>query len=283
MSLPRMASFFPAPLLNYHRITAGLIRNLLFDLVRGQAGYIQTVYGSIGKVYPLVFLSHSHINSASSNSRRQDCSPDCYGNFSAGVLFFLFFRSFLFRIQKIQMFPLLFLLFFSLLLSAPLSAAAAIAFPLISVSISFLFLLSIISLGAIRPFHLPDGCCFCLVIADYRNPCVHQVIKGCCLGRRQIDTAMASAGLINRSAKLTAPVCIVKTDSAIERHPVRYRRFIFILAVCLLLPAQDAVTLLVGKAVKVPAVLCNSWRHFRSHKAHPRLQRHPLSYRHAAR
>ena len=51
---------------------------------------------------------------------------------------------------------------------------------------------------------------------------------------------MASAGLINRSAKLTAPVCIVKTDSAIERHPVRYRRFIFILAVCLLLPAQDA-------------------------------------------
>ena len=123
---------FPAPLLKYHRITAGLIRDLLFDLVRGQAGYIQTVYGSIGEVYPLIFLSHSHINSASSNSRRQDCSPDCYGNFSAGVLFFLFFRSFLFRIQKIQMFPLLFLLFFSLLLSAPLSAAAAIAFPLIS-------------------------------------------------------------------------------------------------------------------------------------------------------
>lgn len=129
-----------APLLKCQGIATGPLRNLRFGFFRGQSRHIQTIDGGIREIDPFVFLAHSHIDSAGSNCRSQDCSPDCYGNFSAGSFPFL---SLIFRILcrvircglilRVLIQPALTILFLILLpfLPVPFATAAPMTSPLI--------------------------------------------------------------------------------------------------------------------------------------------------------
>ena len=124
-----------APLLKCQDIATGPLRNLRFGFFRGQSRHIQTIDGGIREIDPFVFLAHSHIDSTGSNCRSQDCSPDCYGNFSAGSFAFL---SLVFRIRcalilRILIQPALMILFHIHLpsLPVPFATAAPMASPLI--------------------------------------------------------------------------------------------------------------------------------------------------------
>ena len=88
-----------------------------------------------------------------------------------------------------------------------------------------------------------------LIIADNRNPGVNHIVEGLCLGRRQVNTAMASAVLVNGSAEFTSPAGIMESDASVKRHPVIHVTLIFVCAVRLLLPAEYPVRLCIGQAV----------------------------------
>ena len=65
-------------------------------------------------------------------------------------------------------------------------------------------------------------------MADNRHVFVYVLVEYSGLGRRQIDTAVGTVGLIDLPSETAAPVGIMKADSAVKRHPVFYRgRIIF--------------------------------------------------------
>lgn len=62
------------------------------------------------------------------------------------------------------------------------------------------------------------------IVADHRSSCRNIVKDRLCNTRRQVDTAVGTARLVNRTAKTASPLRIMHTDTIIERHPVINRR-----------------------------------------------------------
>ena len=77
---------------------------------------------------------------------------------------------------------------------------------------------------------VPSLVCY-LVVADYRYSRIYIIVEGLCLVRREIDTAMTSVVLIDRSSEAAPPVGVMKTDTAVKRHPVIYMALIRVSAV----------------------------------------------------
>ena len=62
------------------------------------------------------------------------------------------------------------------------------------------------------------------IVTDHRSSCRNIVKDRLCNTRRQVDTAVGTARLVNRTAKTASPLRIMHTDTIIERHPVINRR-----------------------------------------------------------
>jgi len=58
------------------------------------------------------------------------------------------------------------------------------------------------------------------MITKNRNSCCYILKDGLCHSRGQIDTAVGAAGLIDGSAKGTAPCGIMEADISVKWHPV---------------------------------------------------------------
>ena len=81
------------------------------------------------------------------------------------------------------------------------------------------------------------------IVADHRSSCRNIVKDRFCNTRRQVDTAVGTARLVNRTAKTASPLRIMHTDTIIERHPVINRRPV-------ILTLQDRIFLLICQRIR---------------------------------
>lgn len=83
----------------------------------------------------------------------------------------------------------------------------------------------------------------------------------------QVDTAVGTARLVNRTAKTASPLRIMHTDTIIERHPVINRRPV-------ILTLQDRIFLLIGQRIRA----CRSSPAFRQVSRYEIRLYHQLSF-----
>ena len=65
-----------------------------------------------------------------------------------------------------------------------------------------------------------------LVKTNYRDIILNKAVKLSGIFRGKIDASMRTTCKISITTKVRLPVCIMKANSSIEWHPVRYRLFI---------------------------------------------------------
>ena len=71
-----------------------------------------------------------------------------------------------------------------------------------------------------------------LVKTNYRDIILNKAVKLSGIFRGKIDASMRTTCKISITTKVRLPVCIMKANSSIEWHPVRYRLFIRIGSIC---------------------------------------------------
>ena len=83
-----------------------------------------------------------------------------------------------------------------------------------------------------------------LVKTNYRDIILNKTIKLPGIFRGKIDASMRTTCKISVTTKVRLPVCIMKANSSIEWHPVRYRLFIRIGSICCHFTSQHGRTAL---------------------------------------
>ena len=83
-----------------------------------------------------------------------------------------------------------------------------------------------------------------LVKTDYRDIILNKTIKLSGIFWWKIDASMRTTCKISVTTKVRLPVCIMKANSSIEWHPVRYRLFIRIGSICCHFTSQHGRTAL---------------------------------------
>ena len=83
-----------------------------------------------------------------------------------------------------------------------------------------------------------------LVKTNYRDIILNKAVKLSGIFRGKIDASMRTTCKISVTTKVRLPVCIMKANSSIEWHPVRYRLFIRIGSICCHFTSQHRRTAL---------------------------------------